>query len=129
LTARLLVRFVSDEVFGLEPRAEDPAAHRALAARQEAAGRHHKTKGRAEIARTGAKMFKQKGGGPRSSRFAHRSSAVVARRTVRSFAQPRPRSSQEGSCSGPASCAVGQGKSSDLIVVESLPLAKPRPRR
>ena len=53
---------VSDEVFGLEPR-EDILARMVryqLAKRQ--AGTH-KVKGRAEIARTGAKMFKQKGTG------------------------------------------------------------------
>ena len=53
---------LSDEVFGLEPRAD--ILHRMV--RYQLAKRRagtHKTKGRAEIARTGAKMFKQKGTG------------------------------------------------------------------
>ena len=53
---------VSDEIFGLEPR--DDILHRVvrwqLAKRQQGT---HKAKGRAEIARTGAKMYKQKGTG------------------------------------------------------------------
>ena len=53
---------LSDAIFGLEPR-EDIIARVVrwqLAKRQQGT---HKTKGRAEIARTGAKMFKQKGTG------------------------------------------------------------------
>ena len=53
---------LSDAIFGLEPR-EDIIARVVrwqLAKKQQGT---HKTKGRAEIARTGAKMFKQKGTG------------------------------------------------------------------
>lgn len=53
---------LSDEVFGLEPRVD--ILHRMV--RYQLAKRRagtHKIKGRAEIARTGAKMFKQKGTG------------------------------------------------------------------
>jgi large subunit ribosomal protein L4 len=53
---------LSDEIFGLEPR--DDILQRVvrwqLAKKQQGT---HKTKGRAEIARTGAKMYKQKGTG------------------------------------------------------------------
>lgn len=53
---------LADEVFGLEPRADilQRVVRWQLAKRQ--AGTH-KTKGRAEITRTGAKMFRQKGTG------------------------------------------------------------------
>jgi large subunit ribosomal protein L4 len=53
---------ISDEVFGLEPRADilQRMVRYQLAKRQTG---NHKTKGRAEIARTGAKFGKQKGGG------------------------------------------------------------------
>ena len=53
---------VSDEIFGLEPR--DDILQRVV--RWQLAGRQqgtHKAKGRAEISRTGAKMYKQKGTG------------------------------------------------------------------
>ncbi|WP_265519891.1 50S ribosomal protein L4 [Nitratireductor luteus] len=53
---------VSDEIFGLDPR--EDILHRVvrwqLAKRQQGS---HKAKGRAEIARTGAKMYRQKGTG------------------------------------------------------------------
>jgi len=53
---------LSDEIFGLEPRADilQRVVRWQLAKRQ--AGTH-KTKGRSEIARTGKKMYKQKGTG------------------------------------------------------------------
>jgi large subunit ribosomal protein L4 len=53
---------LSDEIFGLEPRVDliQRVVNWQLARRQ--AGTH-KTKGRAEIARTGKKMYKQKGTG------------------------------------------------------------------
>lgn len=53
---------VSDEIFGLDPR--EDLIHRVvrwqLARKQQGT---HKTKGRAEISRTGAKMYRQKGTG------------------------------------------------------------------
>lgn len=53
---------ISDEIFGLEPR--EDILHRVvrwqLAKKQQGT---HKTKGRSEIARTGAKMYRQKGTG------------------------------------------------------------------
>ncbi len=53
---------LSDEIFGLEPREDilQRVVRWQLARRQQGT---HKAKGRAEIARTGAKMYKQKGTG------------------------------------------------------------------
>lgn len=53
---------LSDEIFGLDPRQDILArvVRWQLAKRQQGT---HKTKGRAEISRTGAKMYKQKGTG------------------------------------------------------------------
>jgi large subunit ribosomal protein L4 len=53
---------LSDEIFGLEPREDilQRVVRWQLAKKQQGT---HKTKGRAEIARTGAKMYKQKGTG------------------------------------------------------------------
>jgi len=53
---------LSDSVFGLEPRADilQRMVRWQLARRQQGT---HKTKGRSEISRTGAKMFRQKGTG------------------------------------------------------------------
>ena len=65
---------LSDSVFGLEPR--DDILQRMvrwqLARKRQGT---HKTKGRSEISRTGAKMFRQKGTGL----HVHLSSAVVVR--------------------------------------------------
>ncbi len=53
---------LNDEIFGLDPREDilQRVVRWQLAARQQGT---HKAKGRAEIARTGAKMYKQKGTG------------------------------------------------------------------
>lgn len=99
---------LSDAIFGLEPR-EDIIARVVrwqLAKRQQGT---HKAKGRAEVARTGAKMYKQKGTGrarhhsARAPQFrgggkAHgRSSAamrtICRRRSVRSACATRCRPS------------------------------------
>jgi ribosomal protein L4 len=100
---------VSDEVFGLEPRADlmQRVVLWQLAKKQQGT---HQSKGRAEISRTGAKMFRRRVRAALvTRRRAHRSSAAAARRTVRWRAATR-RSSQEGPRSRPASCAVGQGE-------------------
>jgi large subunit ribosomal protein L4 len=86
---------VSDEIFGLEPRQDlmQRMVRWQLAKKQQGT---HKTKGRSEISRTGAKMFKQKGrAAPVTT-----SRPAVPRRRQGSWSgrpQPRPRSSQEGS--------------------------------
>ncbi|TIQ82780.1 MAG: 50S ribosomal protein L4, partial [Mesorhizobium sp.] len=53
---------LSEEIFGLDPREDilQRVVRWQLAKKQQGT---HKTKGRAEIARTGAKMYKQKGTG------------------------------------------------------------------
>ena len=53
---------LSDEIFGLDPREDilQRVVRWQLAKKQQGT---HKTKGRAEIARTGAKMYRQKGTG------------------------------------------------------------------
>jgi large subunit ribosomal protein L4 len=53
---------LNDEIFGLEPR-EDIIARMVRYQLAKRRAGTHKTKGRAEIARTGKKMFKQKGTG------------------------------------------------------------------
>src|SRR5215207_8096738 len=93
---------LSDEIFGLEPRADilQRVVRWQLAKRQ--AGTH-KTLGRSEINRTKKKIYKQKGPG---------GAAVPRRRTgLRSRrAQPWPRPAQEGEGARAAPCAVGQGQ-------------------
>jgi hypothetical protein len=78
---------LSDAIFGLEPRQDliQRIVRWQLAKKQQGG---HKTKGRSEVARTGAKMFKQKGTGRarHGSLQAPRSSAAVARLMVRSSA-------------------------------------------
>jgi len=69
---------LSDAIFGLEPRADIIArmVRWQLAKRQSG---DHKTLGRADIARTGKKMYKQKGtAAPATARPACRSSAAAA---------------------------------------------------
>lgn len=77
---------LSEEIFGLEPR-EDILARVVrwqLAKKQQGT---HQAKGRADIARTGAKMYKQKvRAAPATIRHALRSSAAVVRLMVLSFA-------------------------------------------
>ncbi len=100
---------LSDDVFGLEPRADLIArmVRWQLAKRQ--AGTH-KTLGRADIHRTGKKMYKQKGtGGARHGsarvpqfRGGGRAMGPVA-------AQPRARPAEEGAGAGAQARALGQG--------------------
>ena len=69
---------VSDEVFGLEPRA-DLIQRVVLWQQAKKQQGTHQSKGRADISRTGAKMFKQKGTG-RARHSSARRSAVPRRR-------------------------------------------------
>jgi large subunit ribosomal protein L4 len=101
---------LSDEIFGLEPRAD--ILHRMvtwqLAKRR--AGTH-KTKGRAEISRTGAKFGRQKGGG--GARHGSKRTGIFVGGgkahgpVVRSHAIDLPK---EGSRARSASRAVHQGE-------------------
>src|ERR1700750_809116 len=99
---------LSDAIFGLEPRKDiiQRCVNWQLAKRQ--AGTH-KTQGRADVWRTGKKMYKQKGtGGARRAPGA----AVPGRRPcVRSRgALARVRPAEEGSRPGAAPCALRQGQ-------------------
>ena len=105
-----LGRRSNDDIFGLEPR--DDLIQRCvvwqLAKRR--AGTH-KVKNRAEIARTGKKMYKQKGTG--GARHGSRARQPVPRRrpVVRSAsAQPCDRPAQEGARAGAAPRALRQGQ-------------------
>ena len=101
---------LSDAIFGLEPRQDivQRCVIWQLAKRQ--AGTH-KAKGRAEIWRTGKKMYKQKGtGGARHG--SQRVPAVPRRRScLRSGgALARHRPAEEGPRAGAEACSVGQGQ-------------------
>ena len=78
---------LSDEIFGLEPRKDIIARciQWQLAKRQ--AGTH-KAKGRAEVWRTGKKMYKQKGTGGARTFFGR---SVACERTTGPKARPPPR--------------------------------------
>ena len=111
---------VSDAIFGLEPR--DDLLQRVvrwqLAARQQGT---HKAKGRSEIARTGAKMYKQKGTG----RARHHSARAPQFRgggqahgpVVRSHAIDLPKKVRALGLKHALSAKI---KAADLIVVDDL---------
>lgn len=74
---------LSEAIFGLDPREDilQRVVRWQLAKRQQGT---HKAQTRAEVARTGAKMYKQKGTGRAAAiRPARRSSAAAARPTAR----------------------------------------------
>ena len=117
---------LSDEIFGLEPRKDliQRCINWQLAKRQ--AGTH-KAKGRAEIWRTGKKMYKQKGtGGAR-----HGSARVPQFRgggrafgpVVRSHASDLPKKVRKLALRCALSSKAAEGK---LIVLEAAALAEPR---
>ena len=101
---------LSDAIFGLEPRTD--LIHRCvvwqLAKRQRGT---HAVKNRADIHRTGKKMYRQKGTGSRPPRLGARQSVPRRRPLVRSAdAQPRDRPAEEGARAGAQARAVGQGQ-------------------
>ena len=111
---------VSDEVFGLEPREDilQRVVRWQLAARQQGS---HKSKGRAEIARTGAKMYKQKGTG----RARHSSARAPQFRgggkahgpVVRSHAHDLPKKVR---ALGLKHALSAKARTSDLIVIDDM---------
>jgi large subunit ribosomal protein L4 len=117
---------LSDDIFGLEPRAD--LLHRCvnwqLAKRQRGT---HKTKDRSEIWRTGKKMYAQKGTG----RARHSSARVnLFRGGGRSFG-PLPRSHATDLPKQLRALALKhalstKAKSSDIIVVDTLKLGEPK---
>lgn len=113
---------VSDAVFGLEPREDilQRVVRWQLAARQQGT---HKTKGRSEIARTGAKMYRQKGTG----RARHSSARAPQFRGGGKAHGPVPRSHahdlpKKVRALGLKHALSAKAKSSSLIVVDELAL-------
>jgi len=117
---------VSDEIFGLEPRADliQRVVKWQLAKRQ--AGTH-KVKGRAEIMRTGKKMYKQKGSG----NARHGSARVPQFRgggrahgpVVRSHAHDLPKKVR---ALGLKHVLSAKAASSSIVVLESATAAEPK---
>jgi large subunit ribosomal protein L4 len=115
---------VSDEIFGLDPR--EDILHRVvrwqLAKRQQGT---HKTKGRAEITRTGAKMYRQKGTG----RARHSSARAPQFRgggkahgpVVRSHAHDLPKKVR---ALGLKHALSAKAKSANLIIVDDLSVSE-----
>ncbi|MFC5586006.1 50S ribosomal protein L4 [Nitratireductor kimnyeongensis] len=114
---------VSDEIFGLDPR--EDILHRVvrwqLAKKQQGT---HKTKGRSEIARTGAKMYRQKGTG----RARHSSARVPQFRgggrahgpVVRDHSHDLPKKVR---ALGLKHALSAKAKDSSLIIIDDLALA------
>ena len=93
---------LSDAIFGLEPRADIIARCVQWQLNKRQAGTH-KTKGRAEIWRNGAKMgYRRAPAAPVTARPACRSSAARSLRPGRAFARYRP--AEEGPRAG-VTCA------------------------
>lgn len=111
---------LSDEIFGLEPREDilQRVVRWQLAKKQQGT---HKAKGRAEITRTGAKMYKQKGTG----RARHSSARAPQFRgggkahgpVVRSHAHDLPKKVR---ALGLKHALSAKAKASDLIVIDDL---------
>ena len=115
---------VSDEIFGLDPR--EDILHRVvrwqLAKRQQGT---HKAKGRAEIARTGAKMYRQKGTG----RARHSSARAPQFRGGGKAHGPVPHSHahdlpKKVRALGLKHALSAKAKSSSLIIVDDLAVAE-----
>jgi large subunit ribosomal protein L4 len=115
---------LSDEIFGLDPREDilQRVVRWQLARRQQGT---HKAKGRAEIARTGAKMYKQKGTG----RARHHSARAPQFRgggkahgpVVRSHEHDLPKKVR---ALGLKHALSAKAKASSIIVVDELKLAE-----
>ena len=115
---------LSDEIFGLEPREDilQRVVRWQLAKRRQGT---HKAKGRSEIARTGAKMYKQKGTG----RARHHSARAPQFRgggkahgpVVRSHEHDLPKKVR---ALGLRHALSAKAKSSSLIIVDDLALSE-----
>ena len=115
---------VSDEIFGLDPR--EDILHRVvrwqLAKRQQGT---HKAKGRAEIARTGAKMYRQKGTG----RARHSSARAPQFRGGGKAHGPVPHSHahdlpKKVRALGLKHALSAKAKSASLVIVDDLAIAE-----
>lgn len=117
---------VSDEIFGLEPRVDliQRVVKWQLAKRQ--AGTH-KVKGRAEIARTGKKMYKQKGTGSARHGSARapifRGGGRAHGPVVRSHAHDLPKKVR---ALGLKHALSAKAASSSIVVLESATAAEPK---
>src|ERR1700731_946688 len=101
---------LSDEIFGLEPRADIIARCVQWQLNKRQAGTH-KTKGRAEVWRTGKKMYKQKGTGGARHGSARGAAGPRGGPRLRSGGSLScHRSSEESSRAGASPCAVRKGK-------------------
>tara|TARA_Y100000815_G_scaffold15677_2_gene13832 strand:- start:36179 stop:36802 length:624 start_codon:yes stop_codon:yes gene_type:complete len=114
---------VSDEVFGLEPRA-DLIQRVVLWQQAKKQQGTHQSKGRADISRTGAKMFKQKGTG----RARHSSARAPQFRGGGKAHGPVARSHETDlpkkvRALGLRHALSAKAKSSDLIIVDDLTAA------
>lgn len=114
---------VSDEVFGLEPRA-DLIQRVVLWQQAKKQQGTHQSKGRADIARTGAKMFKQKGTG----RARHSSARAPQFRGGGKAHGPVARSHETDlpkkvRALGLRHALSAKAKSSDLIIIDDLTAA------
>jgi large subunit ribosomal protein L4 len=109
---------LSDEIFGLDPREDilQRVVRWQLARRQQGT---HKAKGRAEIARTGAKMYKQKGTG----RARHSSARAPQFRGGGKAHGPVVRS-HEHDLPKKVRALSAKARSASLIVVDDLALAE-----
>jgi large subunit ribosomal protein L4 len=115
---------LSDEIFGLDPREDilQRVVRWQLARRQQGT---HKAKGRAEIARTGAKMYKQKGTGrdrhssARAPQF--RGGGKAHGPVVRSHEHDLPKKVR---ALGLRHALSAKARSASLIVVDDLALAE-----
>ena len=115
---------LSDEIFGLDPREDilQRVVRWQLAKKQQGT---HKAKGRAEIARTGAKMYKQKGTG----RARHHSARAPQFRgggkahgpVVRSHEHELPKKVR---ALGLQACSLGQGQGATIIIIDELKLTE-----
>ena len=115
---------LSEEIFGLDPREDilQRVVRWQLAKRQQGT---HKAKGRAEIARTGAKMYKQKGTG----RARHHSARAPQFRGGGKAHGPVARSHEHDlpkkvRALGLKHALSAKAKASSLIVVDELKLAE-----
>ena len=116
---------LSDEIFGLDPREDilQRVIRWQLAKKQQGT---HKAKGRAEIARTGAKMYKQKGTG----RARHHSARAPQFRgggkahgpVVRSHEHDLPKKVR---ALGLKHALSAKAKSESLIIIDDLKLSRP----
>ncbi|MFZ1773350.1 MAG: 50S ribosomal protein L4 [Rhizobiaceae bacterium] len=114
---------VSEEIFGLDPREDilQRVVRWQLAARQQGT---HQAKGRADVARTGAKMYKQKGTG----RARHHSARAPQFRgggkahgpVTRSHAHDLPKKVR---ALGLRHALSAKMKSSDVIIIDDLKMA------